>query len=254
MGATKMATTSLPAVVQSGDGKVFQFPGEAEARQFEASAQEVGGETLRLVPATPPAARPLYDLELHLAALLDTEDLVPEDQEREYALELHATLLATVEKRDRVGQFLSHLETQIAFAHAEVKRLQDRETFYTRAFERMESYVTRVIDSLGLDAKGKRKKLEGNTITLSLHGCDKRAEVTDELAVPTKYKRVTVTLPAETWELVCDSLDLDLRDQVLSEVKSPKVEVSTSLVKADLKADVAVPGAQLAGGTYLVRK
>lgn len=47
--------------------------------------------------------------------------------------------------------------------------------------------------------KGKRKKLEGNTITLSLRGCDKRAEVTDEAAVPTKYKRVTVTLPAETW-------------------------------------------------------
>jgi hypothetical protein len=118
----------------------------------------------------------------------------------------------------------------------------------------MEGYVMRVIDSLGLDAKGKRKKLEGNTVTLSLRGCDKRAEVTDEAAVPTKYKRVTVTLPAETWELVCDSLDLDLREQVLGEVRSPKIEVSTGLVKADLKADIPVPGAKLAGGTYLVRK
>jgi hypothetical protein len=41
---------------------------------------------------------------------------------------------------------------------------------------------------------------------------------------------------------------------VIGEVKSAKVEVSTSLVKADLKADVAVPGAKLMGGTYLVRK
>jgi hypothetical protein len=121
-------------------------------------------------------------------------------------------------------------------------------------FARMEGYVMRVIESLGLDANGKRKKLEGNTITLALHGCDKRAEVTDEAAVPTKYKRATVTLPVETWELVCDSLDLDLRAQVLGEVKSPKIEVSASLVKADLKADIAVPGAKLAGGTYLVRK
>jgi hypothetical protein len=77
---------------------------------------------------------------------------------------------------------------------------------------------------------------------------------TDEMAVPTKYKRVTVTLPAETWELLCDSLDLDLREQVVAEVRAPKVEVSTSLVKADLKAEIAVPGAILAGGTYLVRK
>ena len=63
-----------------------------------------------------------------------------------------------------------------------------------------------------------------------------------------------VTLPAETWESVCDSLDLDLRAQVLEEVKSAKVEVSTSLVKTDLKADIAVPSAKLAGGMYLVRR
>lgn len=63
-----------------------------------------------------------------------------------------------------------------------------------------------------------------------------------------------VTPPAETWELVGDSLDLDLREQVLGEVKSAKVEVSTSLVKADLKAEIPVPGAKLVGGTYPVRK
>jgi hypothetical protein len=62
------------------------------------------------------------------------------------------------------------------------------------------------------------------------------------------------TLPAATWEVACDSLELDLREQVLGEIKSPKVEVSLSLVKADLKADIAVPGARLAGGTYLVVK
>jgi len=30
-------------------------------------------------------------------------------------------------------------------------------------------------------------------------------------------------LPAETWELLCDSLELDLREQVLAEVRAPKV-------------------------------
>jgi hypothetical protein len=247
-----MAANPHPVVViQSGDGQVFQFPGNPEAKTFEASVLEAGGETLRLEPALLPMARPLYDIEQHLAALIDTEELVPDDQEQMYALELHATLLAAAEKRDRVGQFLGHLKAQIAFAHSEVVRLKDRETLYQKALDRMESYVTRVIDSLGTDAKGKRKKLEGHTVTLNLHGCDKRAEITNETAVPTKYKRVTVTLPAETWEQVCDSLDLDFREQVLGEVKSPKVEVSTSLVKADLKANIAVPGAALAGGTYV---
>jgi hypothetical protein len=243
-----------PVVVQSGEGKVYSFPTPGEAQKFEADAAAAGAETLRLVPELPPVARPLYDLETHLAALLDTEDVVPEDLEREYALELHATLLATVDKRDAVGHFLADLEAKIALAHGEVVRLQKREKFFQAAYDKLEGYVMRVIESLGLDSKGKRKKLEGNVITLSLHGCDKRAEVTDEAAVPTKYKRITLTLPYETWETLLDSLDLDFRDQVLAELKAPTVGVSTSLVKADLKANVAVPGAQLAGGTYLERK
>ena len=77
-------------------------------------------------------------------------------------------------------------------------RLKAREEFYEKVFARMESHVSRVIESLGPDPKGKRKKLEGTTVTFSLRGCHKRAEVTDEAAVPAKYKRVTVTLPAET--------------------------------------------------------
>jgi hypothetical protein len=216
------------------------------------------GTAIALVPMPAPmgaiVARPLYDIEQHLASLVDCEGLVPEELETEYALELQATMLAAVEKRDRVGQFLAHLESQITLAEAEGKRLAARKDLYQRALDRMEGYVSRVIESLGKDAAGKRKRLEGKTVTLALHGCDKRAEVTDEAAVPTKYKRVTITLPAETWELVCDSLDFQLREQVLSEVRSPKVEVATSLVKADLKAGVEVTGAVLAGGTYLVRR
>jgi hypothetical protein len=194
----------------------------------------------------------LYDLEQHLSSLLDTEDLVPEGQQEEFGREFQATLIATVEKRDRVGQFVCHLKSQIAFAHAETKRLQEREAFFSKVLDRVESYITWTVESLGLDAKGKRKRLEGKTCTLWLHGCDKRVNVTNELAVPNKYQRITLTLPAETWELMCDSLDLDLREQVLSEVKSPKVEVSTSLAKADLKAGAEIPGCELAGGTYVV--
>src|ERR1700679_3671452 len=99
----------LHVVLHSGGGgNVFQFPGNQETQQFETSAKEAGGETLRLEPPALPAARPLYDIEQHLAALVDTEEFVPDDQEQMYALELHATLLAVVEKRDRVGQFLGH--------------------------------------------------------------------------------------------------------------------------------------------------
>lgn len=245
---------TLPAVVLSDDGKVYQFPGPAGAQEFEQSVAAAGGQTVRLEPAAAPlpaVAKPLYDMELHLAALIDTEELIPAELAQEFALELHATLVGTEDKRDRVAQFRQHLEATAAFSKAEVARVQARQRTYERGLEQLDAYITRVIEMLGRDGKGKRKKLEGKVCTLGLHGCDVRAEVTDEAAVPTRYKRVTITLPAESWELVCDSLDLDLRDQVLAAVTSPKIEVSTSLVKADLKAGVEVTGAKLAGGTYV---
>ena len=152
-----IANLSVPVVVQSDDGNVFQCPTPPGAEQFETSVKQAGAETLRLLPEVLPAARSLYDIEAHLAALVDTEALVPVDLEQEFALELQATLAATVEKRDRVGQFLAHPEAQIAFAHAEVARLKAREEFYEKVFARMEGYVSRVIESLGLDAKGKRR-------------------------------------------------------------------------------------------------
>lgn len=240
----------LPQSAVLVDGKVFQFPGEAEARRFEAAAQEAGSTTVQLLPALPPAARPLYELETHLAALLDTEDLVPAEMEQEYALELHSTLVATVDKRDRVGQFRQHLQSQVAFAKAEKLRLEERQQFYERAIGKLDAYITKVIDMLGVDAKGKRKKLVGNVLTLGLHGCDVRAEVTDAEAVPSKYMRAEVTLPLDTWTLICDSLDFDLRDQVMAEAKVRK-DVHLSTAKADLKAGIAVPGCQTAGGSYV---
>ena len=120
-------------------------------------------EVLAPAPVRTPV---LYDIEQHLAALLDTEEMVPAELEEQFSRELQATLTTAVEKRDRVGQFILHLNSQIALAHAEVKRLQERETFFEKVLNRVENYVTWTIDSLGLDAKGKRKTLEGKTLTL----------------------------------------------------------------------------------------
>ena len=238
-------------VVQAGDGQVFQFPTPAEAREFQAAAKDAGGTAVELIPAAPPAARTLYDIETHLAALVDTEEMVPADLEEKYRLELGRTLSEVVEKRDRVGQFRLHLVSMIDIAEAERRRLEEREASYQRALDKLDGYLTWIIEGLGLDAKGKRKKLEGKTLTLGLHGCKKRVEVTDEQAVPTKYKRVTVTMTADTWEAMMDSLDLELREQVLGEVTSPKLEVNRTVAYADLAADAAIPGLELSGGTYV---
>src|SRR5690349_9770845 len=82
-----------------------------------------------------------------------------------FRAEFHNALQTAIEKRDRVAQFLAHLESQITLAKAEIARLQERRQMYERAVERVEEYVIAAIEKLGPDAKGKYPKLEGKTIT-----------------------------------------------------------------------------------------
>src|SRR3954464_2400918 len=158
----------VPVVVATGDNKVYQFPNVETAADFEAKVREVGGTTLRLLPPSAPrpdAARSLYDVEDHLAAMTDTAELVSLGQEQSFIAEFQQALTAAVEKRDRVGQFFAHCESQALLAQQETYRLSHRNAFYQRATDRMEGYVAMVIVSLGTDGKGKFRKLEGNTST-----------------------------------------------------------------------------------------
>jgi hypothetical protein len=207
--------------------------------------------------ALPPASHPLtlYALEETLTILADTEDMVSEEQQREFREEFRLALTAAVDKRDRVGAFLAHLESQAAFAKAEIVRLQERKAWFERAIERMEGYVINVIESLGRDAKGKYPKLEGRTVTFSIKDCPPSVEVQDEAAVPSDYKAITITMPALKWEEVLDSLDLEQRASVLDSVEKPKVAVSKTAIKKAIDGGGRVPGADLiVGKKTLVRK
>src|ERR1035438_1103687 len=99
----------------------------------------------------------LYDAEESLTALLDTQDLVTPDQEQEFLADFEAALSSASDKRDRVAGRLAKLEAQQAYAAAEIKRLQAFKHSAELAQERLEGYVSYVIQRLGKDAKGKRR-------------------------------------------------------------------------------------------------
>jgi hypothetical protein len=207
--------------------------------------------------ALPPVPDPLtlYVIEEQLAAMADTVDVVPVDQERAFLEEFRAALGAAVDKRDRVGQSLSHLEQQAAFAKAEIARLQERKASFERAIEKMEGYVIYVIESFGPDAKGKYPKLEGKTVTFSIKDCPASVEIKNEAAVPSDYKAITITMPALKWEALLDSLDLEQRAATLDSAGKPKTSVSKTAIKKAIGDGVQVPGADLIiGKKTLVRK
>ena len=209
---------------------------------------------LAVVPSPAVTAAPLYLIEDQLAALVETAELVSPEQEEEFRLEFQTALTAAVEKRDRVGQFLAHLEQQIDFARSEIDRLRQRKAAFERALARVEEYVIDTIENLGTDSKGKYRRLEGKTTTFSLRGCPPSVEISDESLIPAEYKTLLLKLPAVTWEQLLDRLEIEKRAEVLGQVRSPEVSVEKRPIKAAIDGGAAVPGAGLAIGKHSLRR
>ena len=207
-----------------------------------------------LPPSTP--ALTLYALEENLESLVDSAELVTVDQEGAFLEDFRHALTAAVEKRDRVAQFMSHLEDQIAFAATEIRRLQERQSRYERSLERIEWYVIRVLMSREPDAKGKYPKLEGRTSSFSLRAKPSKVEYLPggEAQVPAQYKTLTIKLPAERWEQLLDSLDMETAGDLIDAVRKAEVSIDKRAVKAALDAEMPVPGAYLDGATAENRK
>jgi hypothetical protein len=209
---------------------------------------------LAVVPSPAVTAAPLYAIEDTLAALIETAELVSPEQEREFRADFQTALNAAVDKRDKVGQFLAHLERQIDYARFEIDRLRQRKAASERALARLEEYVIETIENLGTDGKGRYRTLEGKTTTFSLRGCPPSVEVADESAIPAEYKTLTLKLPAVTWEQLLDGLDIEQRAAVLAQVKSPEIGVDKRSIKAAFDGGTDVPGAGLVSGRHALRR
>jgi hypothetical protein len=194
--------------------------------------------------ALPQGALTLYTIEEQLAALVDTLDIVPADQEDELLARIGEALIHAVDKRDSMGRFLAHIDAQIDFADAEIKRLQERKGTFARILDCTESYIVRILQSLGQDAKGKWQKLEGRTVTFSLRKQPPSVAIDNESDVPSAYRKATIRIPAPLWEELLDSVDVDLAKRVLETARRSD-EVSKSLVKGAIDGGTEVPGAHL---------
>lgn len=210
---------------------------------------------LAMVPSRAVTTQPLYAVEEHLAAMIETAELVCPEQEQEFRAEFEIALTTAVEQRDRVGQFLAHLEQQIAFAKSEIERLRERKALCERALERLENYVVETIERLGTDAKGRYRKLEGTTTTFTLRACPPSVEVTDESIIPSEYKTLVLEVPAVTWERLLDGLDIDQRAAVLGELRCPaKVAVDKRALRAALEQGAGIEGASVVAGRHSLRR
>jgi hypothetical protein len=189
----------------------------------------------------------LFDVEESLTALLDTAEMVTSADEAAFLLDFQEALATATDKRDRVAHRLAKLEAQQAFAAAEIKRLQEFKKSAEGQQARLENYVSYVIQRLGKDAKGKYRKLEGNSSTMFLRACAASVEVVDEAAIPIDFKRATVTLPLGMWVDVLHALDEEFREEVAVASTGSHLAIAADKVaiKASIQAGVEVAGAKL---------
>jgi hypothetical protein len=191
----------------------------------------------------------LYQIEDTLAALLETGDggIAPE-LEMQYQQDLAQTLQKAVDKRDRVGQFIRHLEAQGQFAGEEAKRLAERKHMFERAAERLRTYVKWTIESMGQDEQGKWRKLEGRTVTFSLRKLPDILQVDDELTIPAEYKTLVITVPAAAWQRHLEACSD--RDVILAAITATEVKLDRRRLLARLKEGAELPGADIRLGDY----
>ena len=137
----------------------------------------------------------LWKVEEDLAALIDTADMVPDEHRDAYEHDLIAAHMAAVDKRDRVGAFLSHCEQQIAGVNAEIERLNALKERYSAAINRVESMVLHVLMEKGVDARGKLPAIEGHLTRFSARLCPPSVQIVEAADIPIGYCR---EVPART--------------------------------------------------------
>jgi hypothetical protein len=207
----------------------------------------------------PTEALTLYNVEENLQSLLDTEALVEPDQEAQFRTDLAESLRAAAGKRDQVAHRILDWVHKRGAIKAERDRLKALDEKYDRAIKRLEKYVVDVIEGYGKNDKGKYRELAGETTVLGVRRNPSSVLITDEAAVPSEYKALTITVPAQVWERHLEVYDY-LRSQsgylpafngpaaILTAINKTEVSIDKRAVKAAIEAGGTVPGADVKFG------
>ena len=188
----------------------------------------------------PRRALALYEREAEVDELIDAldEELSP-DEEQGLQARLADALQYAVDKREAYGLFLMRLDQIQANSKREIERLKLRIDHIENAKTRMRRYAVAAIRALGSDQKGKFRKLMGHTVTLFIRALPSSVEITDEAAIPSEFKRVSVQMPATLYERLC------VLAPVIAELQLKDLHIDKEAIKRALEAGREVTGADL---------
>lgn len=187
------------------------------------------------------SALTLYAIEERLALLMDAEDTVSDEQLAEFTADLAEAHEAALAKRDRVIQFIRHVESQIQFCRDEEARIYERRQSLEKGLERFQTYVLGVIEASG------NKSLEGRVGKLLAKANPPKVEISDAEAISYLYKNVVVKMSAVDWQMV----EAVIEDCELGTQSIVSYAVDKAAIKKVIQAGEAVPGCDLKFGSHL---
>lgn len=138
--------------------------------------------TKRSEPASQSDSLTLWSLEAELVEAYNQVEEATTDEERNLALQVLDTYLtASVEKRDRVGQFLSRLDSYEEDIKKEIHRLDQKWNKIIATRREMHDYILAAMERVGA------KKLEGKLFTFTAESNPPSVEIVNELAIDPKF-------------------------------------------------------------------
>lgn len=132
----------------------------------------------------------LYDATSDLVAINDTLEALadaPAEERDRIEAELAPRIEAAIRRVDDFGRSLRSLDAQAEFASAEIKRLQERKKGIEALREKLTDRAIVLMEREGL------KKLQGNTVTLTLAAKPASVAIIDESILPPQFVRIVQT-------------------------------------------------------------
>jgi len=198
-----------------------------------------------------PSSCTLYELEDSLQALVNSFAWAEDPSARESILEeIVQALRKTKEKRDAVVAFLRHCEMQLAFADAEIKRIQKRKASIARLQEELESTVVRMIEKYAVRDRRGVQRLDGNFSSLRIQKNPDSVLITDAGAIPLAFQQAIICMPAHDWEALLQRLGLEERKTWEARVHKVEFKPDKKAIGAELKHGSEIPGVDLKFGDW----
>ncbi|MEO8725924.1 MAG: siphovirus Gp157 family protein [Acidobacteriaceae bacterium] len=148
------------------------------------------------------------------------------------------------EKVDRIGRFVRMMEAREQYCRAEATRLSERARSTANKVDRTKSMVLFYMLSREI------RKIEGQEFTLRVQKNNQNSvRIVDVQALPMAYRRIEARISGVLWETIAAHLPEELERALMACVHETTPD--TEAIKAALKCEEEVPGAEVRRGFHL---